>query len=362
MKKIISYIIIAAVLAGSVLSLGSCDKKPEIYKLAEMILNNKQDGSYYTFGAEFNIKINKDYLYKTGLAEDFKNAELEVIPGELKLKLDGKIYHMEGLSSCQAAINLSMGEYKLTMVCHNDGVLYFENNEMTRIIADLLTAAGFIDFPVKKLFDEIAETGKIFSVNLKDIDLSWFEQYAAHIDRAFKIESKIDMREEDYFPFLKNPDFKADIILRFDKIITQVRSGLVKIDGYKYAELSIVLNPEDNMINILATRENGRSEVLPPVKSDIGIAAAIAKIKKEPKAFWTENMIPMRYILELLGEEVSWDNSAKKPCIIRGYDIINFKAAIVNSRSYINLEQLLAQYDIEENGIGDYLEFKISRK
>ena len=377
-KRLISFIIIAAILISSVLSLTSCDK-PEIYKLIEMILNNKQDGSSEVFNAEINIKINKNYLYKTGVLTDFEDPELDALPDEINIKFDGKLHHSAGMPICQAVIDayIENENYKLILTFHSDGALYFENNELSRIILDLLTATGFADYPVKQIFSRIAyaETGKMFRADLKDFDLSWFERYAEQIEKTFTITSAIDVRKDDGVTETAtetatdidivrgSPNFGEDALLHFSELKARVEKELLKVQGYRYSELSIVLSP-DNYMHVLGMRENGARELLEPVKSDIGLKAAIAKIKREPKSLWTENIIPMRYLLELMGESVEWDNSAKKPFILREGEKVHFNAAVVNSCAYINLTQILttAQYHVSTGETGDYLELKIIRR
>lgn len=363
MKRIISLIILTAILTTSVLSFSSCEK-PEIYNLIEMLLDNKQDGSVYNLDAELNIKINKSYLYRSGILPDFRNADFDAVPDEMNLKLSGDIQHVKNNKICNAQISIEMDELKNTIYLL-DSALYIANNELTKIILDLLTATGFVDFPVKEIFADIAyaDSGKLFYVDLKDFDISWFEQYSSHIEKTFTISSKSKLeiyRGGNPFP---RKDFNAETLLNFDNIKSQVKKELLKFEGYRYAELSVIIS-SDNYIHILASRENGERELLEPVKSDIGMRAAIAKINREPAALWTENIIPMRYILELLGEDVNWDNAAKKPYIVRKGENVHFKAAIINSRSYINLTQILstAAYAVSTGEIGDYIEFKIMRQ
>ena len=362
MKRILSFIILAAILTGSVFSLSSCDK-PEIFNLLEMILDNKRDNSSYNFNGEINIKINKEYLYEADILTDFEVAELDAVPDEINIKLDGNLQHNSDTQVCNASINLYLEDFNIQIFIF-DGVLFFENNEITKIILDLLTAAGFIDLPVNKIFSEIvyAERG-VFHADLQDFDLSWFGQYAEQTDKTFKITSTLDIKLNDTSAVMA-PQLSFDLpALYFDEIKAQVEKELLKVPGYRYSELSIILSP-DNYLHVLARNENGARKLLEPFKLDIELDAVIAKAAEEPGVFLMENIIPMRYMLELMGEEVDWNDSVRKPFIIREGENIYFDAVLVNSRSYINLIQILspAGYSLSTGEIGGYLEFKIFRK
>jgi len=361
MKKILSLIIIAAILTGSALSLNSCDK-PEIFKLADLILTgNRQNERVENFNAEINIKINKDYLYESGILLDFEDAELDAVPDEINFKSDGYILHAKDKKFCDASFTLYLENYSL-MIRVEDGVLIFENNEVTRIILDLLTATGFVDFPVKQIFSELAyEKSGFFHIDLDNFDLSWFEQYAEQADKTFEITSKLNIRRFDMpVAIAPLPDVPA---LHFEEIKARTEKKLLSIPGYRYSELSIILSP-DNYLHILATRENGASEILEALKLNIRTSAVSAKIAEDPRAFWTENIIPMRYILELMGDEVGWDDTARKPFIIREGENIYFDAVLRSSRSYTSLLQILAQsrYSVSLGEAGEYLDFKIKRE
>ena len=359
-KKILSFIIAAAILAGAATSLNSCDK-PEVFNLIEMLFDNRQDNESYKFNAELNIKINKDYLYESSILTDLENAELEAVPDEINFKLDGDLLHTAGMRACGAFINLSLADYRLQIFITDD-ILYFENNETTKIILDLLTAAGFVDSPVNRIFGELAyaQSG-LFYIDLKDFDLSWFEQFAEQINKTFRITSKFDIKSNDMPAEMPPPDFAAHIIY-FDEIKARTEQRLLSVPGYRYSELDIIISP-DNYMHVLAVREDDTRELLEPFKLDTD-ASMIEKISETSGALLTENIIPMRYILELMGEEVGWDNDERKPFIMRGGEPVYFDAVLRNSRAYISLIQIITpgQYDLSTKDADEYLEFKIFRK
>ena len=357
MKRILSFIIIAVLLVPA---LGACEK-PEIYNLLELILNSRQDSSYESFESSLNIKINKDYLYESGFLYDFENAELEILPDELDFKITGEIYHAQN-KYCDAVILIEMAGLDI-MIYSKDNKLYFELNDFARVILDMLAATGFLDYPVKDIFNSFAEfnAGSMIYFDLDEIDLDWFGQYAEHISEALVIESAGFKPEAGSFEELIIPE-----IIRgqaFSDLKAGTESRLLGTPGYRYTELNIIISP-DNYLHILARSETGSRPVLEPFKLDIDAGDLRAKIAEEPGAFFTEHLLPMRYIFELMGERVDWDDGLRQPYITRGGEHIYFEAVLINSRSYINLVQVLApaQYSVSMGESGEYLEFKISRK
>jgi hypothetical protein len=382
-KNIIGFIIIAAILLTSALSLTSCDK-PEIYNLFDALLN-KGDGSSEAFEAELNIEINKDYLFEEGILLDLDDEQFDAVPDEINFKITGELHHAASQNRfCSAAITIQMSkpdepdksdesdEFEAAILLNND-VLYVENNDknnkMSRIILDLLKSTGFISYPVKEIFSEIiyAEPGRFLAIDLKDLDLLWFGQYAEQIEETFTIDSKftINIREirEEPEPNPVAVLAPQEKYLDFNQIKSQVEKELLKVSGYRYTELNIVLNPADNTVNILAARENGTREVLEPFKSEVDLAAVLSRLKSEPETLLNENIIPMRYILELMGETVNWSNAQERAFILRGGERLYFRTVLVNTRSYTNLVQLLAvaDYSVSTGEINDYIEFKITR-
>jgi hypothetical protein len=349
-------------LTGGALTLSSCEK-PDIYRLAEIILTgNRRDGRVESVNAEFNIKINKDYLRRENLrgANILAGSELDSVPDEINIKIDGELHHVSESRIMHAALNLSVGDFKLPVYIQNSR-LYFENNEVTRIILDLLTATGFVDYEVKQMFAGLAyDRSKIIRVNLRDLDLTWFDQYASRAARVFSLSSKLEIRRRDN-PRTAAVNELSGRIARFEEITAQVSKQLLVTPGYRYAELRMIIDPE-NYLHVMAARENGTVKILEPLKLGIR-SSSRAAIADDPDAVYMENIIPLRYIMELMGEEVYWAEVGRLPYMIsRGYYMF-FESDVINSRSYTNLMQILAftQYSVGVIETGDYLEFRISR-
>jgi hypothetical protein len=154
------------------------------------------------------------------------------------------------------------------------------------------------------------------------------------------------------------PDFALPA-LNFEQIKAQTEQRLLRLPGYRYTELNLIISP-DNYLHILATRENGTREILQPFKLDTDAAALIAE---DTGTIFNGNILPMRYILELMGDEIGWSELHSQPFITRRGMDIYFEAEIINSRAYISLIQVLAvaQYDIDTGAVGEYIEFKITR-
>lgn len=356
MKKIVILVILVLSLA-----LASCDAdSPDIFELIDMLLDNRQDGSVYSFDAEFNISINKAYLVEIGILEYSEDPEFDAMPDEINISLNGELYHVRGRQTCNALINLSIQDSALRIFVTDD-TLYFENNEVTRIILDLLTATGFVDLPVSRIFSEFFYAApRLISVDLQDFDLSRFERYTEQIERTFTISSAFSASERTAPTPVRVP--AAPEILPFADVRAQMERELLKIPGYRFQELHVVLCPNENTINILATRENGGATLLEPVRSDIGVAAAVAKFRHNPAALWSENILPMRYILELMGYDVGWERG--RSFITRGGERVYFQGPVVNSRVHINLMQLLVpgRFLIIGEEADQYIEFIMIRR
>ena len=361
MKKIITF---AAVLIFS-LPLISCEgDKPEIFELVEMLLGSRQDGGIYSFSAEFTVGINREYFFVTDILSDLEEAELSAAPDKIHFRLEGQLHHVSGRRAADAVLNLYVEDYFSLPVFIVDDVLYFENNEVTRVILDLLTVTGFVHLPVNRVFSGIFyESRGIISVDLTDFDLSRFERYAERAGQIFVTDSRFDTSPQTGAA-LAAPAFPRENITDFADVIAQTQRALLRTPGYRHSHLHIVLCPDDNTMNILASRENGARTVLEPFDSDIDIAALIEKAREDSTNLWTESILPLRCILELMGREVGWNYSSRRPFITGGEGNIYFDADIINSRSYINLIQLLitARLSVRIVEIGYQLEFEIAAR
>ena len=317
MKKIISFIIILAMLSTMVLSLSSCD-------LADWI-NILQD--FDRFEIDLNITINEDYVS-------------EIVPEEFDLTIGGVIRG----ESC-----------------------YLYLDESLKIFFDLLLATDVISVNEKILLESFIEydDGSFFCVEINDINL-----YIQPFGNRFAIQRK-GLRS---YGNPDNPDvvseFSPDKVYHFSDIKTKIEKELLKYPGYRYSELYIVMetietdeNNENNgnFLNILAIRENGKAEILEKVKLDCDLS----EVRENSELLYTGNIIPMRYIMELLGETVGWDDENKKAYIIIDDKNIYFEeTSLLNSKTYTNLLQIMTKTDFVLNSAvaDEYIEFKITRK
>lgn len=363
MKKILSFIIIAAILTTSVLSLSSCEK-PDIYVLLEKILQNKED-EFYTFDADLNIKINKSYLKQIGLLY-YSAKQFETIPDELDFKIDGMVNQNDFSITFEVHDDSENQDIKTGIYKRGD-VLYVELNDVSRIVFDLLYSAGFIDMPVKILFDGEVEynDGFVMVFDLKDFDLKMFDKYTNEINKIFTVKSsvKYNFLDSKNIPDVPLLSYDAKKILYFNDVKNNIKKELLKLPGYRYSELYIVLETDENknnFINILAARENGEVRILEKVKLDCDLS----KVRKNPELIYSENIIPMRYLFELLGETVEWDAKNKKAYIIKDEKNIYFEGKLINSKTYISLLQVmtLKDYMLNSVSVDEYIEFKIARK
>jgi len=355
-KKIAAFcvLLVFTLILGSTLS--SCDKPPDIYTLVENILKNKNiNGGRYSFTAELNIKINKDY-------------QNDAVPGELNFEIYGEVWDSE------ANINIKLiradGEsYDFGMwVDKFENNLYVDVNDLSKIILELLYSTGFINLPVKTLFEKETESAyKIDAHNrhvyfdLTEFDLSFFDKYIKDIEKIFTVKSKVNYNfklEGNSFGITEPADS-----LNFSDIKAKIDKGLLKLPGYRYVELYAVMGIDEdksNFMQILAKRENGEREILEKIKLDCNLS----KVLKDPKNLYSENIIPMRYLFELLGETVEWDAKNKQAYIIKNGNKIIFNGALVNSKTYINLVEIIIKTDymLTSAAADDYVEFTIARK
>lgn len=380
--------VITAIVVFAAVVLTACER-PDIYKLIENLLDNGGDinGNLYYFNADLNIKINKDNLYSFGMPPKFGNETLDCIPDELTFRFDGKVKKTEGKPSefeitaevldttdISDLSNLSETNKNLkTVIYGKNNLLYFELNDISRIVVNFLCAAEFLDIPVKTIFEnQISyENGTVLCFDMTGIDFPWFDRYIEHIDSFFKVDSTVKYDGASAKDF-SVPELNKSKAVYFSDIKSKTDKELLKAVYYRYSELHIILsssidsdgndNKNNNYINILATREGGKTELLSKTKIDCDIS----KITKNPELLLSEKILPLRYILELLGETVGWDESNKKAYTVNAETgaKLYFEGSIINSKTYISLAQFLAHsnYGVENGTVGDYIEFKIFRK
>ena len=350
--KIKKTAILCALLALTLIlsaMLYSCDK-PDIYKLAENILQNKNPDKPYSFDAVLNIKINEEYID-------------DAIPDELNFKIKGEFLE----NQAEIKISLSLEDYETTVYKYGN-FFYFELNDLSRIILDLLYSTGFIDAPVKTLFDGMVEydNGSFICFDLTDFNLSFFEKYSDDIKKIFTVKSSVKYGKATWvssFAYLDYFDFYNDTFLLFSDIKNKIDKELLKLPRYRYIELYAVVGTDENKNNfmqILAKRENGERELLEKFTLDCDLS----KVFEKPESLYSENILPMRYLFELLGENVNWDEDKKQAFVTKDEKNIYFDGKIIKSATYINLTQIMLKTDYILNStfVDDYIEFKLSRK
>ena len=273
---------------------------------------DKPDEDYY-FEAGFNIKINEDYLN-------------DAMPDEFDLKINGAV---------------------------KDNNLYLELNDASRIILDLLVSTELLDAPVKTLIDGMVEydDGSVLVFDLDGFDFNLIDGYIKSTEKIFTVKSSVD------YNFNTAGDFDEEKIIYFSVLKNKISKELLKLPGYRYSELYLVL--ETDFINVLAVNENGEAKILDKVKLDCDLS----KARENNELLFTENILPMRYLLELMGEDVGWDDSLKQAYITKDGKKIYIEGSLINSKTYINaLQILLTDYNINSVVSGEYIEIKLSRK
>ena len=273
--------------------------------------------AYYRFDIIADIKINEDYV----------NAN-EAVPGGFTLAVGGAA---------------------------EDGLIYLDLDDGAKILLDLLIATDIIGAAEKILFDALVEYGggAVLCFEPGEAD-----RYIKPGDDKFTVTDYNITRITDEN---KNADAK---IFYFGEIKEKIGKELLKLPGYRYTELFIVMNKDENggdFINILAAAENGAKKVLAESKLEADISDALG----DPELIFGANIIPMRYIFELFGETVGWDAENGRAYITKNSKNIYFDRHLVNSRTYISLDQIMANTDyiISRAGTdGEYIEIIISRR
>jgi len=376
----------------------SCDKKPDIYVLIENILQNKDlnakaPNGLYSFNADFNIKINKDYLIKEGILLGFAK-QLDSVPDELTFKIDGKVKNsgkdLKQNKFNEFAVNFALvlpeGENQnlKTTIYKKDNLLYFELNDISRIVLDFLCSTGFVDIPVKNLFSDQVELddGSVLCFDLTGFDLSMFNEYIEFVSKAFTLKSSVRYNLAETVKDFDVPGFDEIIkpketdekngqdgkneakVFYFNDIKKKINKELLKKPYYRYVELYAVIETDENkdsFLHILATRESGEMKVLEKIKLDCDVS----KIREDDTLLYNENIVPMRYMLELFGETVEWDSDKKQAYIIsaEGKNVY-LEGKLIESTYYINLTQFLLKtnYDVGSVVSDEYIEFRLNRK
>ena len=340
-NAVLCILALFALLTGLVLA--SCEK-PDIYALVENLLEDK---GTYSFKADLSVKI-KD------------NAD-KAVPDELIFKIEGRA--KDGSAEMEVSLIEADGEDMEfgTVVRKQNGVLWFELGDLPKIITDLLGSTGMVELPVIELFENLTDyDSTVLYVELDGLDLTGFERYSGQISETFAIKSSVVYDRSADFEI---PEHEWGDGLSFAKIRNVMEKELLKLPGYRYSELYVILETDergDNYINILASRERGDREVLEKFK----LGCELSDIRTKPESVYYANVLPMRYLMELLGESVGWDAEKKTAYIVKGGNRVYYEGELINSTTYIPLNHFIARTDYIVNSIhvGEYIEFKISRR
>ncbi|MCL2158097.1 MAG: copper amine oxidase N-terminal domain-containing protein [Oscillospiraceae bacterium] len=327
------------------LALVACER-PDVYALVENLMEGK--GSY-SFSAELNVKVN-----------DTSNS---AAPENLVFKIDGKTKDGDAdIDISLVEVDGESVEFKVTLHKRQD-ILCFAIGELSGIVSDLLGSCGIVDMPAKILFDELVSyEGASLYIELEDFELDWFEKYGDDISKALTVKSSVSYDHSAKFEIPKY-EYDWDRLLSFAKIKTMIEKDLLKLPYYRYSELYIVLETDDlgeSYMNILATRERGGREILEKFRLDCDLS----KVRENPELVYSENILPMRYLMELLGESVGWDAGKKLAYVLKGGNKIYYDGALINSTTYIPLNHFIARTDYIVNSVvaGEYIEFKLIRR
>ena len=299
MKKILCLIITIAF----ILSAASCE------------LADTEGGAYY-FGFELSIEINEEYISDT-------------VPDEFELTVGGAV---------------------------KDGLLYFDLDDGAKIFLDLLVATGIIGSAEKHLFDSFVEygAGAYLCIGYDDAI-----GYIQDNENKFTITSYVPLDSVTAVP-----EFDDVKVYYFSDIKPKIDRELSRMPGYRYSELYIIMSvgeDGESCMNILATRENGKRELLPELKTE----AEISEVLDEPVLLPIAYILPMRYLFELLGETVDWNAERNQAFIAGQMGSIYFDRHLLNSRTYVSLVQIIAKTDYEvrhSDADGGYIEIIIARK
>ena len=342
-KKNAALLILALLLPILCSLLISCEK-PEICGLVEKLLG---DGGIYAFSASLAVQI--------------ENNPSGAIPNEMIFTIEGQA--KGGDAEIYVALVEAEGEeVEFAANLHKRGdILCFELNELSKIIADLLCSTGLVDMAVKELFDTMAGySGDVMYVELENLDLEWFERYGGEFSDKFRIISGVEYEQLEN---VEIPELEWVDGLSFSKVKASIEKELLKLPYYRHVALHVVLETAEdgeNYINVLATRENGERKVLEKRKID----SDLSQVQKNPESVYSENILPMRYLMELLGETVGWEDAKKTAYILNGGNKLYFEGELINSTAYIPLNHIIARTDYIVNSViaGEYIEFKIFRR
>ena len=349
--RLLCCMLMIAVLASSVVCFTGCEDS-EIYKLIAGIADN--DKNNYSFETTITLQIDIETLQSVGLVSYFQQS-LEVIPKEIELTLNGSV--RKAPLSMEAEIAIKGYADTATKIYIKDNELFFELNDLSRIIIDIFWATGIVESSALSLFCQKIDynSNTVLCFDITDFDLSYFDEYISYADAVIKVDSTVKYGGGKNFTV---PNYDKSKTLYFKNIKKQIEKELLSVPGYRYIELACILSTENsiNYLDIMAIKESGNIIPLERVKIDSDLSA----VRKNPELFEDAEIIPLRYIFELLGKKVEWNKEKETVSVFDNNTEIKCDGKMINSKMYMSILNVeFFDYSYEIRDIGEYIEFAI---
>ena len=353
-KRIIFCIFAIIILTGAVLSFASCEEG-DIYKLIENIMSESDEKDSYSFEANISLTLDIETLQDAGLIYYFYES-LEVVPEKIEFMLKGNVIKSPALL-LEAEISLKDYEDVSAKIYIKDSELFFELNDFSRIIIDIFWTIGISDSISLALFSQKIEydSNTVLYFDITDFDLKYFSEYILYADEVVDVDVSIKYADAENFTV---DDYDKSKVVYFTDIQNEIKKDLLAIPGYRYAELACVISTENdiNYLDIMAIKETG---LIIPLER-VQINSDLSAVRKNPDLFDTADIIPLRYIFELLGKVVKWEEDTQT-VFVSDYDVeIHCGGKLIGKTFYTNIQNVVFfDYSYEVRDIGEYIEFVI---
>ncbi|MCL2097033.1 MAG: copper amine oxidase N-terminal domain-containing protein [Oscillospiraceae bacterium] len=254
------------------------------------------------------------------------------------------------------------GEFDLNITAfksNGEDLLYIKLDENTEIFLDLLFSTGVINATERRLLNNYYnydENPAFLRIAPDDLN-----KYFEKIGDKFTLDIKFTDSDN-----IINPDNIDGEIYYYPDIRNKINKELAKTPGYRYSEIYIIIETvnSESFMHILAEREDGVKEIL----EKIGLGCDASNAHTDQSSVFSENILPVRYIFELLGETVGWDSEIEdennRAYIIKDGNLIYFNGQVIDSRIYISAAQIMSNTDymLTRVSLGEYIEIKIARR
>ena len=352
-KKAIFCIIATMLIVTVALSFTSCDES-DIYKLiADMTSEDGEES--YTFESNITMEFDIEKLKNTGIAYHFQES-LDVIPKEIEFIVSGSILKKPNLLM-EADISIKDYPEVSAKIYVKGDELFFELNDFSRIIIDVFWTLGVMNDIELALFTEkITHDGNtVLCFDITDFDLSDLDEYLSYTETVVEVKSSVKYGGGKDFTV---PDYDKSKVLYFKDIQEQIKKEMLSIYGYRYIELACVMSTEENInyIDIIALKETGEIVPLERVQIDCDLSA----VRENPELFDNAEIIPLRYIFELLGKGVKWDADTETVYVFDQDTEIRCGGKLIKTTFYTSITNVVFfDYSYELRDIGEYIEFII---